>query len=190
MQFHSLAGSAFWKAVAAGAITAVLTVGISLVLINTGISPFPAPPSLVFAGLFFASPLLPVGFLFHFAYVLAFSLVFVSLFREKMTIWNALLLGAVLWLVSLVVFFPAIGWGFFGLAQSPQFIVAALVPHVLFAIFLWGSCKFLFRNDKPAQPQPAQEAPPQGTGASEGQGAQSTQQTWDQESQEGGQGRY
>jgi len=51
----------------------------------------------------------------------------------------------VLWAGALVVFFPIIGWGFFGLAVGPQLIVASVMPHLLFGVFLWGSCRIAFR---------------------------------------------
>lgn len=143
MRFHSLAGFTFWKAVIAGAITAVLTAVVGIILISKGIAPFPAPPSLLFAQVFMENASLPIGFLFHFAYVVFWSIVFVSLFREKLTFLRALLFGFVLWLVAITVFFPIVGWGFFG---SPAFMIAALLPHFLFALFLWGSCKILFRE--------------------------------------------
>jgi hypothetical protein len=57
---------------------------------------------------------------------------------------HAFWLAFTLWLFALVFFFPVIGWGFLGLAVSPRLIVAAAVPHLLFAIFLWGGCRFAF----------------------------------------------
>jgi len=48
--------------------------------------------------------------------------------------------------VVLVVFFPIIGWGFLGLAVSPKLIVASLIPHLLFAVFLWGLGRTMFRD--------------------------------------------
>lgn len=146
MRFHILTGSDSWKAIVAGLITAVVTASISMLLINSGISPFSAPPALIFAGQFIENPAMPVGFLFHLAYVVAASVIFVSLFRDNMSFLSALGWSVALWVIALVVFFPIIGWGFLGLAQSPQFIVAALVPHALFAVFLWGSCRLLFKN--------------------------------------------
>ena len=40
--------------------------------------------------------------------------------------------------------FPIVGWGFLGLGISPKLIPAALVPHLLFAAFLWGLCRVFF----------------------------------------------
>jgi len=56
-----------------------------------------------------------------------------------------LLLGMGLWLLVLVAFFPIVGWGFLGLAVSSKLIVAALIPHLLFSIFLWALCRGMFK---------------------------------------------
>jgi hypothetical protein len=53
-------------------------------------------------------------------------------------------LAIALWVLVLVFFFPVVGWGFFGVAVTPKLIVGAAVPHLLFAIFLWGLCRWAF----------------------------------------------
>ena len=55
-------------------------------------------------------------------------------------------LGLALWVVVLVVLFPIIGWSFLGLGVSPALIVASLIPHVLFAVFLWGLGRLMFKS--------------------------------------------
>ena len=87
---------------------------------------------------------MPVGLLFHVAYVTFWSVIFVALFRDGPRFLRALGLALLLWIVALVVFFPINGWGFLGLAVSPKLIAAALVPHVLFALVLWGLCRLTF----------------------------------------------
>jgi hypothetical protein len=47
--------------------------------------------------------------------------------------------------VILIVFVPLFGWGFLGLGISPKMIPASLVPHVLFAVFLWRLCRWGFK---------------------------------------------
>ena len=95
--------------------------------------------------LFFHLHLGHLGHLGHIAYVTFWSVAFVTLFRDSLSLRNALLLALVLYILVLVVFFPVVGWGFLGLAVSPKLIVASLVPHVLFAVFLWGLCRLAFR---------------------------------------------
>lgn len=108
-----------------------------------GISPMPKPLGLAFAQLLLGPVPLPVGLLFHVMYVTFWSVVFVLLF-ERRTFLNALWLGLGLWLLVLFVFFPQTGWGVFGLAISPMLIVASLVLHILFALFLWVLGRWAF----------------------------------------------
>ncbi len=89
---------------------------------------------------------MPVGLLFHVAYVTFWALAYVMVFRDRLTFLNALWLGLALWVVILVVFFPVVGWGFLGLAISPKLIPPSLVPHVLFAVFLWALCRIAFKK--------------------------------------------
>lgn len=84
------------------------------------------------------------------AYVTFWSVAFAVLFRDRPSLRNALLLGLVLWGLVLLIFFPVVGWGFLGLTVSPELIVASLVPHLLFALFLWGLCRPAFRPRRAA----------------------------------------
>ncbi len=146
MRMHILTPKEVLKAVGVGIVTAALLSAVMVPAFRLGISPLPNPLGLAFAETLLGAPLpLPVGLLFHVVYVTAWSVVYVALFRDWLTFRNALLLGLVLWVVVLVVFFPIVGWGLLGLGVSPKLIVASLVPHVLFAVFLWGSCRFAFR---------------------------------------------
>ena len=88
---------------------------------------------------------LPVGLLFHVVYVAFWSIAYVHLFRDDLSLTRALMLAGALWIAVLVVFYPIVGWGFLGLGISPKLIVAALVPHCLFAVFLWGLCRIAFK---------------------------------------------
>lgn len=111
-----------------------------------GIPPMPQPPSLAFAEAFFGKGLpMPVGLLFHLAYVTFWSAVWVAWDYPRLRFTTALGLGLVLWVVALAVFFPINGWGFLGLDVSPKLIPAALIPHLLFTVFLWGLARLLFR---------------------------------------------
>jgi hypothetical protein len=135
------------KALGIGVLTAVLLSAVMVPAFKFGIAPMPKPPSLAFAQLLLGPNVpLPVGLLFHVAYVTFWALVYVVVFRDHLTFLNALWLGLALWGVILVVFFPIIGWGFLGLGISPKLIPASLVPHVLFAVFLWGLCRLSFKT--------------------------------------------
>ena len=54
---------------------------------------------------------LPVGLLFHTAYIAFWSIVFVGLWRDGLGLSKALPLSGVLWIAVSVVFFPVGGWG-------------------------------------------------------------------------------
>ncbi|HZA67536.1 MAG TPA: hypothetical protein VE592_11335 [Geminicoccaceae bacterium] len=149
MRFHRLTTTELLKAIGIGIGTAVLLSAVMVPALRLGVSPLPKPLGLAFAETILGAPLpLPVGLLFHVAYVTIWAVVYVVLFRHALTFSNALLLGLVLWVIVLLVFFPVVGWGFLGLAVGPQLIVASLVPHLLFAVFLWSLCRASFRQTR------------------------------------------
>ncbi len=131
------------RAIGIGIAVSVLTAIVMVALLKAGVSPFSKPPSLAFAETLLGRSLpLPVGLLFHTAYVTFWSVVFVRYFPRK-TLLTALGLAAVLWAVILVVFFPVVGWGLAGLAVGPQLIPASALPHLLFGLLLWGLDRYL-----------------------------------------------
>jgi hypothetical protein len=147
MNIHRLSKSDTLKAIGIGLVNAILLSAIMVPAFRFGIAPMPTPPSLVFAQLILgASVPLPVGLLFHVAYVTFWSLVYVMLFRHQLSFSNAMKLGLGLWIVLLLVFFPLFGWGMLGLGISPKLIPASLIPHILFAVFLWWLCRKGFKE--------------------------------------------
>ena len=146
MRFHDLSAREWGKAFGVGIVNGLLLSAVMVAAFKSGVSPLPKPVGLAFAETVLGGPLpLPVGLAFHLAYVTFWSMAFVAFLRDSLTLRNALALALALWIGILVVFFPIIGWGFLGLAISPKLIVASLVPHVLFGVFLWGLCRFSFR---------------------------------------------
>lgn len=146
MNEFQLAGRSWSRAIGIGLGVAVLTAAVMVTLLKTGISPFPKPPSLAFAETLLRRELpLPVGLLFHTAYVTFWCVVFVRFFPQR-NLKTALALALVLWLVILAVFFPLVGWGFAGTHVSPKLIPASLLPHFLFGILLWGLDRYLPRK--------------------------------------------
>lgn len=135
----------FWKAVGIGVGTAALLSAIMVPALKAGISPMPKPLALAFAETLFDTKLpLPVGLAFHVAWVTFWSVVYVVLFHDRLSFVRALALAAGLFVLVLAVFFPFVGWGFAGLAVSPMLMPAALMSHLLFAVFLWGLCRMVF----------------------------------------------
>lgn len=145
MRLHALGTRDWLKTLGIGVAVAILTAAIMAVGLRTGVSPLPRPLGLAFAETILGTKLpLPVGILFHTAWVVFFTAVYVVLFRDALTFTKALGLAIALWVLVLVFFFPLVGWGFFGLGVGPQLIVGAAVPHLLFAVFLWGLARWAF----------------------------------------------
>lgn len=141
-----------WKAVAAGVITAVGTAVIMVVALKTGVSPLPKPLGLAFAEWLFGRNLpLPVGLLFHLAYVTGWSVLFILLAPRWLRIGPILGFSLVLWLIAIFVFTPLVGWGAAATAVAGlKGVVATLIPHLLFGLFLWASYRVLFKSESPA----------------------------------------
>lgn len=133
------------KVILIGIISGVLLAVIQSVTHKVGISPIPKPVSLVFADKLLGVKLsLPIGLSFHVAYITFWSGVIVAVFRKKLTFMKIFWTALFMWLILLTVFFPFIGWGIFGAAVGPKVVVAALVLHLLFAVFTWALCKWVF----------------------------------------------
>jgi len=145
MKLHSLSAKDYAKAIGVGVATAVVLSAVMITGLRTGVSPMPGPLALVFASTLLNAKLpLPVGLLFHVAWVTLWSVAYVVLFWDRLSFGRALGLGLALWVLVLVVFFPYVGWGFLGLGVSPMLIVAALVSHLLFALVLWALSAWVF----------------------------------------------
>lgn len=140
-----LSGNELAKAVGVGVATALILSAVMVPAFLAGLPPMPKPPSLAFAETIFGPDLpLPIGLIFHVIYVTFWSVIFVWVFRGRLSLFRALGLALALWVVALVAFFPINGWGLLGLGVSPKLIPAALVPHLLFAVVLWGLCRIVF----------------------------------------------
>jgi hypothetical protein len=145
MRLHRLSGKQYAKAIGVGILTSLILSAIMVTGLKTGVSPLPAPVALVFAQTLLGTKVpLPVGLLFHVAWVTFWSVVYVALFRDDLSLGRAAGLAAFLLALALVVFFPFIGWGFLGLAEGPKVIVGAVVTHVLFAVVLWALAHWNF----------------------------------------------
>lgn len=147
MELQKLSPKDYAKAIGVGMVTAVILSLIMIPAAKAGLSPMPKPLGLAFAQALLGAVPLPVGLLLHVLYLTFWSVAYVTLFTQR-TFLNTLWLALILWVVVLILFFPLVGWGFLGLAVGPKLIIASLVPHLLFAIVLWGLCRWAF----PVQP--------------------------------------
>jgi len=146
MRIHSLSPTAIGKALGIGIVAAVLLSIIAIIGMRSGMSPLPEPLGLAFAKTLFGPVPLPVGLLLHLVYVTFWTVAYVALFRDNLSFLNALGLGLFLWVLVVIIFFPVVGWGFLGLGVGPQLIIGSLVPHILFALFIWGLARMVFRQ--------------------------------------------
>ena len=147
VELHALSAGEWGKAAAVGVATGVVLAVLNVIAMKAHLSPLPQPLGLAFADTLLGRALpLPVGLFFHLAWVAFFSIAYVALYRDALTLARALLLAAALWLVALAVFCPMVGWGFFGVAVSPRVILPITVSHVLFALILWALCAAAFRE--------------------------------------------
>jgi hypothetical protein len=152
IQSDSMTQREWGEAIALGMINGILLAVIMVTLKKSGLSPMPAPLGLAFADTISGRHLpLPIGLLFHLAYVTFWSVVFVALFRPHLTFARAAMLAAGLWIFALIVFVPIVGWGMLGLKVGPQIILGLFITHSLFCIFVWGLCRVFF-------PQPGHHA--------------------------------
>ena len=156
MKLRRMAIQDYARAVGVGIATGVLLSLIVVPASKTGISPLPKPLGLAFAQLLLGKVPLPVGLLFHLAYVTFWSVVYAVFFKRR-TLLNSLWLALGLWLLVLVFFFPLVGWGIFGLNIGPKLIIASLIPHFLFAVILWGLCRWVFPTHSTSNKQMIQK---------------------------------
>lgn len=138
----------YGKAITAGVITSVVTGAIMAIALKTGVSPFPEPLGLAFANWLTGQSLqLPVGLLFHTAYVTLWSTLFIILAPRWLRFGPILAFGLALWLIAIFVFTPLVGWGFAATGVAGfKGVIATLVPHLLFSLVLWLCCLGLFRS--------------------------------------------
>ena len=157
MRVHSPSAPDVARVIVIGLITAAVTAAVMFIGIKSGVSPLPKPLALAFVQTLFGPGVpIPVGFAFHAAWVTFFTFVYVMLFRESLNFAPAFWLAFLLWVSVLVIFFPLVGWGFFGIAVSPALIVASALPHLLFAVLIWGFSRFLLerREEQPPRSEP------------------------------------
>lgn len=130
-----------------GVVNSTLLSVVMVSVFQAGLSPMPRPPSVAFASVVLGgSQPLSVGLALHLVYVTFWSVLFIAATYPRATFIRSLGLGLALWLVASLVFFPVIGWGLLGLGVGPRLIVAALVPHALFSVFLWALTRLAFRE--------------------------------------------
>ena len=132
------------KAALIGLLAAIGTALVTVPLFKSGMAPMPEAPSLAFAKTLFGPVPDPVGLLFHLVYVTGVTAVALALIGPRPSLGAIAAVSGVFYLGAVLVFFPIVGWGVAGTAITPKIAVAAIVPHVLYGLVLWGADRLVF----------------------------------------------
>lgn len=142
MMLIKLTPAQWGKAAGLGLLNGIALAIIMVVALNSGVSPLPKPLALAFVDTLTGQNMpLPLGLMFHLAYVTFWTMVYAAWAYPRFNLGKALAIGLALWVFLLVVFLPVVGWGFLGLAVGPKLIVVFLINHLLFAGFAWALCR-------------------------------------------------
>jgi hypothetical protein len=148
MPTKELAPKDIAKMIGVGIVIAVLLSAVMVPAAKMGLSPMPKPLGLAFAQTLLGKVPLPVGLVFHLLYVTAVATLYLAFIERRPGFAKAFAYGLLLWILVLVIFFPIVGWGFLGLNISPKLIIGSLIPHLLFAFFLWLIPKWVFSSER------------------------------------------
>lgn len=138
------------KAAGAGALASVIMFIVMMVLVRgVGVAPFEVPPSAALLQALDLPPQ-PLAAILHFAYGILAPVILVAIAgRAGAGFAGGLILAAIMWIVMQLVFAPLIGWGAFGTAapiepgggvaaleSTRKYIVATLVLHLIYGLFV------------------------------------------------------
>jgi len=133
------------KAIGVGVLAGVILSGLIVATSKTGVSPLPKPLCVAFMEAALHQPLtLASGLAFHVLWVVFWSFYYVFLFWNDLTLIAAFGFALVLWLLAMLFFFPAVGWGFFGRKVGALSVVDSIVSHSLFAVVIWALNRWVF----------------------------------------------
>lgn len=122
-----------------GAVATLVMSALMLAGTATGVSPMPKPvPAALVAHTLGSIPtpgVLVLAVIAHLAYGAAAGALLAGLLA-RVTGWVGLGYGVVLWAVMGLVWFPYLGWGLFGTAQTPRIAMATLVLHLVYGLTL------------------------------------------------------
>lgn len=127
------------RAVGAGALSGIFLSGLIAAVSKAGLSPLPKPLCVAFMECALHRPVgLTTALGFNLVWVVLWSLFYVFLFWNSLTLASAAGFAAVLWLLTQVFFFPSVGWGFFGSRIGPLASLDAAISYALFAVVMWA----------------------------------------------------
>jgi hypothetical protein len=90
--------------------------------------------------------LIAVAFSSHLIYVGVWAAL-LGMIASRVTVWHALALGSLLWIVMGLAVLPWLGWGLFGLGLRPPIAVATVLLHLVYALtFGWLAARQALRR--------------------------------------------
>lgn len=101
------------KATTIGFLASLCVMLVMLLLIRLDLAPYSVPPPLALAAALRLQPWPMQGVILHYAFGIFWALVFLALFRRRLTLRNGLLLGLLMWGVFMLILAPLMGWGMF-----------------------------------------------------------------------------
>jgi hypothetical protein len=133
-----------FRAALVGVVVAIGTGLVTVPLFKSGVAPMPEAPSLAFAKTLFGPVPDPIGLVFHVLYVTVATTAFLAITGVRPGGKAIAGMAALLYAVAIALVFPIVGWGIAGAAVSPKIAVAAVGPHVLYGLVLWGADRAVF----------------------------------------------
>lgn len=122
-----------WGAIATAAMSALMILGVV-----TGLTPMPKPIPAAIVGKLTGGglpkpALMAAAAILHLGYGAFWGGVLAAV-SERVTIGRGVAFGLGLWLLMQVAVLPFLGWGLFGVSQTPKIAVATLVLHLVYGV--------------------------------------------------------
>ncbi len=144
MRFAITQPTEILRAATVGLLVAIGTGLLTVPLFKSGLAPMPEAPSLAFAKTLFGPVPDPIGLVFHVGYVTGITTLALMFAGARPSGWAIASIAVLLYAIAVGAIFPIVGWGVAGLAITPKIAVAAIGPHVLYALVLWGADRAVF----------------------------------------------
>jgi hypothetical protein len=129
----------------AGVLAGLLLSGLIAAAAVTKVTLVPKPLCVAFMEAALHRPVtLAAGVAFNIVWVAFWSFFYVFLFWKGLPLAGAVGLAVTLWLLSMVFFFPAVGWGYFGMKLGARAGIDSMISYAVFAAVIWSLNRLLF----------------------------------------------
>ena len=136
----------FWKGALWGAVATVAMSVLMILAAVTGVSPMPKPIPAAIVGKLTGGELpkpmlMATAAILHLGYGAFWGGVLAAA-SERITVWRGLVLGVGLWLLMQIIVLPFLGWGLFGVGQTPKIALATLILHLVYGVTLGAALQW------------------------------------------------